>query len=91
MTKNPLLQDEFTRMIRQLLSNIEPKLGKEFILHFKRMQQWIVNNDISLGEFIELDGRLKYVGICGLFCLHYQLYRADDKRFSDLFGTFTKK
>jgi WASH complex subunit 7 len=23
---------------------------------------------------------MKYVGICALFCLHYQLYRIDDKR-----------
>ncbi len=45
-------------MIRQLLVNIEPKLG----------------------EPNELDGRMKYVGICALFCLHYQLYRTDDKR-----------
>ncbi|CAF3374323.1 unnamed protein product [Rotaria sp. Silwood1] len=58
VTKNPLLQEEFALMIRQLLVNIEPKLG----------------------EFNELDGRLKYVGICALFCLHYQLYRVDDKR-----------
>ena len=45
-------------MIRQLLLNIESKLG----------------------EYNELDGRMKYVGICALFCLHFQLYRMDDKR-----------
>ena len=33
-----------------------------------------------VGEFTELDGRVKYVGICALFCLHYQLYRTEDKR-----------
>ncbi len=33
-----------------------------------------------IGEYNELDGRMKYVGICALFCLHYQLYRIDDKR-----------
>jgi hypothetical protein len=58
VTKNPLLQEEFALMIRQLLANIEPKLG----------------------EFNELDGRMKYVGICALFCLHYRLYRTEDKR-----------
>ena len=45
-------------MIRQLLANIEQKLGEPH----------------------ELDSRMKYVGICALLCLHYQLYRIDDKR-----------
>ena len=58
VSKNPLLQDEFNSIIRQLLTNIEPKLG----------------------EINELDARLKYVGVCALFSLHFQLYRTDDKK-----------
>ena len=62
-------------MIRQLLSNIEPKLGTHVLSYVKSFHWWVFS-----GEYNELDGRMKYVGICALFCLHYQLYRVDDKR-----------
>jgi len=58
VSKNPLLQEEFSFILRQLLSSIEPKLG----------------------ELSELDARTKYVGVCALFSLHYQLFRTDDKK-----------
>ncbi|CAF0996554.1 unnamed protein product, partial [Didymodactylos carnosus] len=58
VTKNSTLADEFSLTIRDLMLNIEPKLG----------------------EFNEMDSRLKYVGICALYCLHYQLYRILDKK-----------
>ena len=62
-------------MIRQLLSNIEPKLGKLKTIFPQKFLLLLL-----IGEYNELDGRMKYVGICALFCLHYQLYRVDDKR-----------
>lgn len=69
VTKNSLLQDEFLLMIRQLISNIEPKLG----------------------DFSELDGRMKFVGICALFSLHFQLFRMEDKRLVKTIWDINKK
>jgi WASH complex subunit 7 len=54
-----------------------PVLQEEFALMIRSL---LANIEPKLGEASELDGRMKYVGICALFCLHYQLYRIDDKR-----------
>jgi len=75
-------------MIRQLLANIEPKLGKKMI----SFRNFILFSFVMLiGEYNELDGRMKYVGICALFCLHFQLYRIDDKRQIKLIWDIYKK
>jgi hypothetical protein len=56
------------------------------------IRQLLVNIELKLGEYNELDGRMKYVGICALFCLHYQLYRIDDKRqFKLIWDVYKKK
>ncbi len=55
------------------------------------IQQLLSNIEPKLGESNELDGRMKYVGICALFCLHYQLYRTDDKRLIKLIWDVYKK
>lgn len=36
---------------------------------------------IFAGEPSEIDQRDKYVGICGLFVLHFQIFRTVDKKF----------
>jgi len=36
---------------------------------------------ISAGEPSEIDQRDKYVGICGLFVLYFQIFRTIDKKF----------
>lgn len=36
---------------------------------------------VSAGEPSEIDQRDKYVGICGLFVLHFQIFRTVDKKF----------
>ncbi|CAF0880881.1 unnamed protein product [Rotaria sordida] len=72
----------FQNCIEQIFDTIvtvtkNPSLQEEFALMIKHL---LTNIEPKLGEFNELDGRLKYVGICALFCLHYQLFRVDDKR-----------
>ncbi|KFW84329.1 WASH complex subunit 7, partial [Manacus vitellinus] len=39
------------------------------------------NVEAKLGEPSEMDQRDKYVGICGLFVLHFQIFRTVDKKF----------
>ncbi|XP_062989484.1 WASH complex subunit 4 isoform X2 [Elgaria multicarinata webbii] len=39
------------------------------------------NVESKLGEPSEIDQRDKYVGICGLFVLHFQIFRTVDKKF----------
>uniref|UniRef100_A0A2K6LI74 WASH complex subunit 4 n=1 Tax=Rhinopithecus bieti TaxID=61621 RepID=A0A2K6LI74_RHIBE len=39
------------------------------------------NVEAKLGEPSEIDQRDKYVGICGLFVLHFQIFRTIDKKF----------
>ncbi|RMC03042.1 hypothetical protein DUI87_20235 [Hirundo rustica rustica] len=39
------------------------------------------NVEAKLGEPSEIDQRDKYVGICGLFVLHFQIFRTVDKKF----------
>uniref|UniRef100_A0A8D1B7F1 WASH complex subunit 4 n=1 Tax=Sus scrofa TaxID=9823 RepID=A0A8D1B7F1_PIG len=39
------------------------------------------NVEAKLGEPSEIDQRAKYVGICGLFVLHFQIFRTVDKKF----------
>uniref|UniRef100_A0A8C3LGH8 WASH complex subunit 4 n=1 Tax=Chrysolophus pictus TaxID=9089 RepID=A0A8C3LGH8_CHRPC len=39
------------------------------------------NVEGKLGEPSEIDQRDKYVGICGLFVLHFQIFRTIDKKF----------
>ncbi|XP_023613033.1 WASH complex subunit 4 isoform X7 [Myotis lucifugus] len=39
------------------------------------------NVEARLGEPSEIDQRDKYVGICGLFVLHFQIFRTIDKKF----------
>ncbi|KAF4081421.1 hypothetical protein AMELA_G00160980 [Ameiurus melas] len=38
------------------------------------------NVESKLGEPAEIDQRDKYVGVCGLFALHFHIFRAVDKR-----------
>ncbi|XP_036314425.1 WASH complex subunit 4 isoform X5 [Pipistrellus kuhlii] len=39
------------------------------------------NVEARLGEPSEIDQRDKYIGICGLFVLHFQIFRTIDKKF----------
>ncbi|KYO36435.1 WASH complex subunit 4 [Alligator mississippiensis] len=39
------------------------------------------NVEAKLGEPSEIDQRDKYIGICGLFVLHFQIFRTVDKKF----------
>uniref|UniRef100_H2ZRK5 WASH complex subunit 4 n=1 Tax=Latimeria chalumnae TaxID=7897 RepID=H2ZRK5_LATCH len=39
------------------------------------------NVEAKLGEPSEIDQRDRYVGVCGLFVLHYQIFRSVDKKF----------
>jgi hypothetical protein len=35
---------------------------------------------VLLGENNEIDQRFKFVGVCGLYILHFQLFRVTDKK-----------
>lgn len=65
-----------------------PLLQEEFALMIRHL---LLSIDAKLGEYNELDGRIKYVGICALLCLHFQLYRIDDKRQFKLIWDVYKK
>ncbi|XP_029457390.1 WASH complex subunit 4 isoform X2 [Rhinatrema bivittatum] len=39
------------------------------------------NIDVKLGEPSEIDQRERYVGLCGLFALHFHIFRTVDKKF----------
>ncbi|KAM3833616.1 WASH complex subunit 4 isoform 2-T2 [Vipera latastei] len=49
------------------------------------------NVEAKLGEPSEIDQRDKYVGICGLFVLHFQIFRTVDKKFYKLLLDICKK
>ncbi|KAG8138232.1 hypothetical protein E2320_004147 [Naja naja] len=49
------------------------------------------NVEAKLGEPSEIDQRDKYVGICGLFVLHFQIFRTIDKKFYKLLLDICKK
>jgi len=43
------------------------------------------------GETNEIDHRFKFVGICGLYILHFQLFRVTDKKvFKSLWDMYKK-
>ncbi|CAL1541419.1 unnamed protein product [Lymnaea stagnalis] len=44
------------------------------------IRDWMMELDARIGESNETDHRYKYVGTIGLFILHFQIFRALDKR-----------
>lgn len=49
--------------------------------HVSRLLKGLSCVCVSAGEPSEIDQRDKYVGICGLFVLHFQIFRTIDKKF----------
>nr|XP_033806701.1 LOW QUALITY PROTEIN: WASH complex subunit 4 [Geotrypetes seraphini] len=49
------------------------------------------NIDLKLGEPSEIDQRDRYVGLCGLFALHFHIFRTIDKKFYKLLLDGCKK
>lgn len=52
-----------------------------FVWEYLKKQLLINWFFISAGEPSEIDQRDRYVGICGLFVLHFQIFRTVDKKF----------
>lgn len=92
VSKNSTFAEEFAHTLRTAFANVEAKLGNAsscfscqlhcfskclYCLSGSRLQ----NKCISAGEPSEIDQRDKYVGICGLFVLHFQIFRTIDKKF----------
>ena len=47
--------------------------------------------DMVSGESNEIDHRFKFVGVCGLYVLHFQLFRVTDKKvFKSLWDIYKK-
>eukprot|EP00057_Strongylocentrotus_purpuratus_P007399 XP_011661873.1 PREDICTED: WASH complex subunit 7 [Strongylocentrotus purpuratus] len=62
--------------------------AEEFAYNIRTM---FANTDPRIGEVNETDQRLKYVGICGLYVLHYQIFRVIDKKvFKSLWDVYKK-
>ena len=89
VAKNSVFAEEFAFNIRTIFTNIESKIG-QFLLPGKlslpggtlRLQLWNIFFVFMWfsGEPSEIDQRDKYAGICGLFVLHFHIFRSVDKK-----------
>eukprot|EP00794_Sanderia_malayensis_P006146 gene6146-6852_t len=74
----------FTNCVRQQFDTRSvpvarnPMLGEEFLLNMKMIFQDIEGR---IGEMNEINQRNKFVGLLGLYVLHFNIYRTVDKRF----------
>ncbi|CAG2204056.1 MRT43 [Mytilus edulis] len=69
VTKNPVFAEEFAANIREILPDLEQRIGE--------------NN--------EMDQRYKFVGLCGLYVLHFQIFRVIDKKvFKSMWDVYKK-
>lgn len=59
VTKNPVLQEEFTICLKLLFQRLESRIG----------------------ELNEINQRHQFVGLLGLYTLHFNIYRVVDKKF----------
>lgn len=87
VSKNSAFAEEFAYNIRTIFANIESKLGlymlwilnsinETFCFSYRQLTtaMWLA------GEPSEIDQRDKYTGVCGLFVLHFHIFRAVDKK-----------
>lgn len=92
MSKNSTFAEEFAHVLRTSFSNVEAKLGKASSCFSRQLHCFSnclcclcgskIHKDVFFsGEPSEIDQRDKYVGICGLFVLHFQIFRTVDKKF----------
>ncbi|KAK3584050.1 hypothetical protein CHS0354_031097 [Potamilus streckersoni] len=62
--------------------------AEEFAVNIR---QYLMETESKIGESDELDHRYKFVGICGLYVLHFQLFRIMDKKvFKTLWDVYKK-
>ncbi|XP_071485715.1 WASH complex subunit 4-like [Diadema antillarum] len=62
--------------------------AEEFAYNIRTM---FANTEPRIGEVNETDQRVKYAGICGLYVLHYQIFRVIDKKvFKSLWDVYKK-
>ena len=69
------LNNEFTVNIRSFFAYLEPRLGTINI------QIIMLINNLFLAENNDLDHRHRFVGLCCLAVLHFQIFRVLDKKF----------
>eukprot|EP01137_Pigoraptor_chileana_P013132 Opistho-2@66313 len=62
--------------------------NEEFALNIRDIFAFI---DMRLGEANELDHRQKFVGLCGIFVFHFQLFRIFDKKMFQLIWNAHRK
>ena len=44
------------------------------------IRDYLAELEARIGESNEIDHRFKFVGLCGLYVLHFQLFRTTDKK-----------
>ncbi|XP_061187838.1 WASH complex subunit 4-like isoform X2 [Saccostrea echinata] len=54
-----------------------PNLAEEFAVSIK---DYLAELEARIGEANEMDQRYKFVGLCGLYILHFQIFRVIDKK-----------
>ncbi|XP_052679123.1 WASH complex subunit 4-like isoform X3 [Crassostrea angulata] len=54
-----------------------PNLAEEFAVSVK---EYLMELEARIGEPNEMDQRYKFVGLCGLYILHFQIFRVIDKK-----------
>ncbi|ESO99519.1 hypothetical protein LOTGIDRAFT_113446 [Lottia gigantea] len=65
-----------------------PNLAEEFAINIKDI---LVELEGRIGENNEIDHRYKFVGVCGLYILHFQIFRVVDKKlFKQLWDIYKK-
>ncbi|XP_056000960.1 WASH complex subunit 4-like isoform X5 [Ostrea edulis] len=54
-----------------------PNLAEEFAVSIR---DYLMELEARIGESNEMDQRFKFVGLCGLYILHFQIFRVIDKK-----------
>lgn len=89
VSKNSAFAEEFAFNIRTIFTNVESKIG-QFVstdkgykveCYFLQLVSDVFVSILFLGEPSEIDQRDKYAGVCGLFVLHFHIFRSVDKKF----------
>lgn len=90
VSKNSAFAEEFAFNIRTIFTNVESKIGPFLFfslfvclllsLPAPRRHFSIKVFDLFSGEPSEIDQRDKYSLVCGLFVLHFHIFRTVDKK-----------
>lgn len=92
VAKNSAFAEEFAFNIRTIFANVESKIGQFLFIEQAGFDLLSTLNDecyvifvcvsvLFVGEPSEIDQRDKYACVCGLFVLHFHIFRSVDKKF----------